>query len=234
MRRNPRLLILAALAATTLAGALAITLPAVAGGSNALALRPGSTLWLTGTSTLHDYEARASQLEVTFACDPARWPAERTGADAIEALIRAQGVSTIDVIVAVTGLKSHKEGLDKNMYKALLAEKHPEIRFHVASYEMGAADSAGLPIAARGALTVAGVEREITIAAHALREGEAMRLRAEVPLLMTDYGVNPPRMMMGTIKTGDRVVVHFDLRLGIGDAQGGAPAAASGPAPGSE
>jgi len=227
MRRNPRLLILAALAATTLAGALAITLPAAAGGSSALAIRPGSTLWLTGTSTLHDYEAKASQLEVTFACDPARWPAERTGADAIEALIRAQGVSTIDVIVAVTGLKSHKEGLDKNMYKALLAEKHPEIRFHVASYEVGAADSAGLPIAARGTLTVAGVERQITITAHALREGEAIRLRAEVPLLMTDYGIKPPKMMMGAIKTGDRVVVHFDLVIAVAEAPP-APASASG------
>jgi len=233
MRRNPRLLILAALAVTTLAGALAITRPATAG-SSTLALRPGSTLWLTGTSTLHDFEAKASKLEVTFTCDPARWPAEPTGADGIEALIRADGVSAIDVIVGVTGLKSGKDGLDKNMYKALLAEKHPEIRFHLADYEVGAADSAGLPVAARGALTVAGVEREITIKAHAARDGEAMRLRAEVPLLMTDFGIKPPKMMMGTIKTGDRVVVHFDLNLEIGEATGGAPAAASGPGSRSE
>jgi len=221
MRRNLRLLVLAALAAATLAGATAAL-----GAGSALALRPGSTLWLTGTSTLHDYEAKATQLDVTFAIDPARPPAAG-GAAAIEGLVRANGVTGTDVVVAVTGLKSGKDGLDKNMYKALLAEQHPEIRFHLAGYQCGGEDSLGLRIESKGTLSIAGADREITIAAHGRRDGENLRLAAEVPLLMTDYGIKPPKMMMGTIKTGNQVVVHFDLVIGIAQ-NAAAPATASG------
>lgn len=183
-----------------------------------LTLRPGSALWLTGTSTVHDFKSQASRLDVTFTCDPALWPAAATGAGAVEGLIRAGGVTAIDVTVGVTGLKSGKQGLDKNMYKALLAAEHPEIRFKVADYQVGAAtDSAGTPIDARGTLTVAGVEREITMSAVAQREGDGIRLRGSVPLLMTQFGVKPPKMMLGAIKTSDKVVVHIDLLIGAAD-----------------
>lgn len=52
-----------------------------------LALQPGSKLWLTGTSTIHDYKSRASQLDVTFTCDPSRWPASAGGADARKSVV---------------------------------------------------------------------------------------------------------------------------------------------------
>ena len=184
-----------------------------------LALQPGSRLWLTGTSTVHDYKSQASQLDVTFTCDASRWPAAVTGADAIDGLIRGDGVTAIDVVVGVTGLKSGKDGLDKNMYKALLAEKHPEIRFKVKTYKVGApGDTAGTSIDAIGTLTVAGVEREITLPAIARREGDTLRLSGSVPLLMTQFGIKPPKMMLGTIKTADKVVVHIDLLIGAADA----------------
>src|SRR5262249_42134905 len=158
-----------------------------------LTLQSGSALWLTGTSTLHDYEAKASQLSVTFRSDPAKWPADRSGADAIEALIRARGVTAIDVVVGVAGLKSGKDGLDKTRYKPLLAERHPEIRFHSTSYEVAEGDSAGMAIATTGLLTVAGTEREITLHARARRAGDQVRLTADVPLLMTQFGIKPPK-----------------------------------------
>ena len=203
---------LAALAALVAGASLAQAAP------GELTLQPGSALWLTGTSTVHDFKSQTSRLDVTFSCDPARGPAATTGAEAIDGLIRAQGVTAIDVVVAVTGLKSGKEGLDKNMYKALLAEQHPEIRFKVADYQVGAAtDSAGTPIDTRGTLTVAGVEREITMSAVARREGDAIRIRGSVPLLMTQFGIKPPKMMLGAIKTSDKVVVHIDLLIGAAD-----------------
>ena len=210
MKRVFGTLILAALAATA---SLAHAEP------GELVLRTGSKLWLTGSSTVHDYSSQASSLEVAFRCDPALWPADATGGDAIEGLIRAKGVTTIDVVVSVTGLKSGKDGLDRNMYKALLAPQHPEIRFTMAGYAIGAvSDSAGTAIDARGTLKVAGVEREILMSATARREGDAVRLRCDVPLLMTQFGIKPPKMMLGAIRTSDKVVVHIDLVIGAGNA----------------
>jgi hypothetical protein len=40
-----------------------------------------------------------------------------------------------------------------------------------------------------------------------------------MPLRMTQFGIKPPTMMMGALRTSDDVVIHFDLLL---DAKDGA------------
>lgn len=203
--------------------ALAATMAHAAG--SGLVLQPGSKLWLTGTSTMHAYTSNATRLDVAFQMAAGTLAA----GESIEKLIRDHAVSNLDVAIPVTGLRSHKEGLDKNLYKALLAEKHPEIRFTMTGYEVTDADSGALAIAARGKLTVAGVEKEIRVAVVAKREAGAMRLTGEVPLMMTQFGIKPPTMMMGAIKTGDGVVIHFDLRIGAGNDRAAAAPAESHP-----
>jgi hypothetical protein len=37
---------------------------------------------------------------------------------------------------------------------------------------------------------------------------------SEVPILMTDYGVKPPTALLGTLRTGNRVLVKFELFVG--------------------
>ena len=206
---------LALMIAALMAAAVAMAVP------SELALQPASKLWLKGTSTVHEYTSTASKLEVTVKTDVARWPGAESGAAAIEDLIRAAGVTSVDVVVPVTGLKSGKDGLDKNMYKALKAETNPEIRFHLSGYQVAAAATAGeTRIDAKGALKIAGVEREVPITATLVRDGEAVRLRGNVPLLMTQFGIKPPTMMMGALKTADAVTVSFDLLLGTTPAVG--------------
>lgn len=211
MRQIQRVLTVA-LAALAFSGSLAQA------GSRELALQPGSKLWLTGSSTVSAYKSQASKLEVTFQHDPARWAAEAKGAEAVDRLIRAGGVTSMNVVVAVKGLHSPKEGLDKNMYKALKAEQYPEIRFRMTGYQVGEGTvPAESKLDAKGVLTVAGVDQEIRMAVTALREGDAVRLRASTPLLMSQFGIKPPKMMLGTLRTADKIVVHFDLLVGAKD-----------------
>jgi polyisoprenoid-binding protein YceI len=200
--------------ARLLAGVVLLAWSAQASAAD-LTLLEGSKLRLTGKSTVHAYESTASRLEVSFKDDDARWTPEVKGAEAVQQVIRAGGVVGMEVTVPVTGLKSGKDGLDKNMYKALLAPKHPEIRFRMAGYEVrqgGSPDE--MAIDAKGTLSVAGVDREVQMLTTAVREGEAVRMRGSVPLRMTQFGIKPPTMMMGTMRTSDEVVVHFDLLIG--------------------
>ncbi|MBI1797486.1 MAG: YceI family protein [Candidatus Eisenbacteria bacterium] len=195
--------------------ALALTAPLASALGAELGLMPGSDLGLKGKSTLHAFEAKASKLDVTFHSDPAAWPAGVTGGEAVERVIRARGVTAMDVVVAVSGLRSGKDGLDKNMWKALLAEKHPEIRFAMQSYEVQDSAATGeMAITAKGPLTVAGVDRDITMAVVAHRDGETVKLHGSVALLMTQFGIKPPTMMLGAIKTADEITVEFDLVIG--------------------
>ncbi|NOT33009.1 MAG: YceI family protein [Candidatus Eisenbacteria bacterium] len=216
MQRSNRL---AMLAVITVAAALSFS-TAWAG---RIELQAGSKLWLDGKSTVHEYKSTAASLKVSFEQDQTKWPTDATGAEAIERFLRAKGITSMDVVVAVTGLHSGKAGLDKNMYKALLAEKHPEIRFRMVSYEIAEGARPGeLAIDATGTLRVAGVERELKMPVTFVRESDTVHLRGSASLLMSTFGIKPPTMMMGTLRTADLVVVSFDLQLESKDAVIGA------------
>lgn len=198
---------------------LVLAAPAARAAANDLAVQAGAKLWLEGTSTIHEYRSEASKLQIVLHEDPARWPADKTGADAIEAMILANGITGMDVVVGVTGLHSGKDGLDRNMYKALKAAQNPEIQFHLGDYAARVADD-HTTIEAKGTLTIAGVQHDVPVTVTASRDGENVRLQGSVPLLMTAYGIQPPKMMLGALKVADAVTVSFDFTIGAG---GGGP-----------
>jgi polyisoprenoid-binding protein YceI len=168
-------------------------------------LDPGSRLWIQGTSTIHDWESKATRLE--FSIEPAV-------EDELESLVRGGGVTAGTLRVPVAEMKSHKDGLDKNMRKALSADRHPMIEFHLVKYTVTAhAGADSFLVKADGKLKIAGVEKPVEIETGARREGAGLRLRGREPVLMSDYGIKPPVMMLGTVKTGNEVMVYFDLLL---------------------
>jgi polyisoprenoid-binding protein YceI len=63
-----------------------------------------------------------------------------------------------------------------------------------------------------GRLTIAGVERSITIAVEGQRlSNGVLRARGSLPIRMTDYGVKPPRPWGGLLRTADKVVIEFEI-----------------------
>lgn len=202
-------------AVATLAFFLIGQTPALSASSQNLTLTPDSALWLVGDSTLHPFTSRTSQLQMTAELDPQTVPG-----DALHAILQKQALKRFDLSIPVNALKSKESGLDKNMYKALKAEACPSIDFRLTHYEMitstlptsqsGAAEQ---PVRASGTLRVACQEKTVTLEANLTPEPAALRIQGQYPLMMTDYGVKPPTIMMGAIKVRDKVVIHYDLRL---------------------
>ena len=188
-------------------------------------LGPKSTLWLEGTSTMHDYEAKAGEVRVTMTRDDAKAAPANVGD--LESLIRDSGIRRVDVEVPVATLKSKKEGLDKNMYKSLKATQHPVIRCQLTSYSVAPSKSGAdtLDLRAEGTLEVAGSKRPVTLAARAWRSGSGLWIVGSQPLKMSDFGIKPPTMMMGTLRVGDRVTVNYRLLLTPNGDTGAVPAA---------
>ena len=168
-------------------------------------LGAGSRVWLEGTSTLHPYESTASQVLLSLVMDPAA-PAAGLADGAA-----AQAPARMTVRIPVAGLKSPHAALDANLRKALKADKYPDIVFAMDGYAVGKGTSPAL--SAKGSLTVAGVAKPETLEAALSRRGDLLVVDGEQPLLMTDFGIKPPTMMLGAIKTGDKVVVKFHLEL---------------------
>jgi hypothetical protein len=180
-------------------------------------VQSGGKLWLQGTSTIHEFKGDASKLTIALHDDTAKWPADKTGPDAIQGLILANGVTGMDVVVGVTGLHSGKDGLDKNMYKALKAEQNPTIRFRMQHYAVtspAAAETLAMRI--DGTLTIAGTEKSVSLVARAWKGEKGEWVDGTQTLNMSEYGIKPPTMMMGAIKVADRVDIHYHLLLAPG------------------
>jgi polyisoprenoid-binding protein YceI len=132
--------------------------------------------------------------------------------DRLQAAAKPGAVEAFDITIKAATLTSPKEGLDKNMHKALKTAEFPDITFKMSRLEPGAA--AGT-LKAIGLLKVAGVEKEVAFAVKTAVTTSTLTVIGEVPLLMTDYGITPPKAMLGMLKTDPKITVTFELTLAL-------------------
>lgn len=162
---------------------------------------------LAGTSNVHEYSASTTTVRVTRL-----QLADRVGDRALWSQVLEPGaLQHFDIAIPTTSLSSPKEGIDKNMHKALKAQEHPEITFRL----LRIASGSGAPgsLSAIGMLQIAGVEREVTLKLETAQKGADLSVKGELPLLMTDYGITPPKAMLGMLKTDPKVTVTFEIVL---------------------
>jgi len=165
-----------------------------------------SRIALAGTSNIHAYTAvttaaRLVRVQVTGAA---------TGDDMWGAIVNNGALESFEIAVPAVTLSSPRDGLDKNMHKALKVTEHPDITFRLSRLERGDAGA----MRGIGVLTIAGVAREVTLPLKTARTGANLTVSGEVQLLMTDYGVTPPKAMLGMLKTDPKVTVTFETVFG--------------------
>ena len=168
------------------------------------------SLELDGDSSLHRYSAKTRDLRAVVHVDDA----SHTSAD-LESNVRAGHVTSVELVARVNGLTSGDAALDRNMWKALKSDKFQAIRFVAERFEVRPPSTSGasMDLAMRCKLSVAGVERTIVMSVNAFRTEGGLRIVGSKDILMTDYGIKPPTMMLGAIKTANLVVVKFDVEL---------------------
>lgn len=157
-----------------------------------------SKMIITGTSTLHDWESEATSITGTA----------KIRLDNEHDII----IDDLNVTVPVTSIKSGKDSMDKNTYNALQYEDHPSISFSLLDYTLEGEDK----IKAIGKLTIAGYTKnvEMTATYQVLNENK-VKFSGELPIDMTDFKIEPPTAILGTIKTGKDVIIKYDVVLGI-------------------
>jgi polyisoprenoid-binding protein YceI len=160
---------------------------------------------IAGTSNLHDYTASTAAVHVTHAQVLAPF-----GVDFWTRLLKPQALA-FDVVVPAASLTSPREGVDRNMHKALKVDRFPDITFHLDHFEAVTGDRA----TAVGLLSLAGVEREVALDLTLEAQGTIIRVHGRTDLVMTDFGIKPPTAMLGMLKTDPRVTVSFDTVFAV-------------------
>ena len=164
---------------------------------------------ISGTSNIHTYTASTSTVRVMRS----QVAAALAGPEFWVEVLKPGAIEAFEVAIPAATLTSPKDGLDKNMHKALKVEEYADITFRLLRFE-----SANKPdgcARAIGMLRIAGVEKEVAIDITTQRRGTTLWVQGNVDMLMTDYGIKPPTAMLGTLKTDPKVTVTFETVLAI-------------------
>jgi hypothetical protein len=171
-----------------------------------LPVRADSKLWLEGTSNVRDWICKATSMEALIAIDA-------SSTDSRDNVAVAKSLRGVDVIVPVRMLKCGDRHMEANMYTALKAPEPPAMSYIVADFELAPTlTDDGLTIEATGKMSIAGIERPVTIRVKTERLPDGTRrARGSVPIRMSDFGIVPPRPWFGILRTGDKVMVQFEI-----------------------
>ncbi|MCK0125191.1 YceI family protein [Gelidibacter sp. F2691] len=157
-----------------------------------------SKLTVSGTSSLHDWDLDAEQQKGQI-------------------VLNSTGEMTIEKLtlqVTAESLKSGKGAMDKNTYKALDTKKHKSINFQLTEVKkMTASGSDNYKVDVVGNLTIAGVTKKQTISMDVQVAGNKVTLKGKKAFKMSDFGIDPPKALLGTITTGDEVTITFHTIL---------------------
>lgn len=149
-----------------------------------------SSMTISGTSTLHDWDSAVEDFTATCKMD---------GDEMQSASFKAK----------VESIKSGTRAMDQNTYNAMDSKKFPNISFTSKSIK-----NDGNFITVSGSLTIAGESKSINLKLKKEQwTAESLNVSGEYTLKMSEYGIDPPRAMLGTIRTGDEVTISFDIAL---------------------
>ena len=161
----------------------------------------GNNIKVSGTSTLHDWTMATGTL---------------TGNAQLQ-LDKSGQIVSIDALtfnLPVNTLKSKDEKLDKNAHEALDAEKYKTITFKFTRSTLTTQGNNKYIIKAVGSLTISGVTNEVHLdAVCVVNSNNSMAITGTKSFNMSEYKIKPPQFMLGTMKTGDKVTIDYNLLL---------------------
>ncbi|WMI68084.1 YceI family protein [Mangrovimonas sp. YM274] len=154
-----------------------------------------STLVVKGTSSLHDWEETAENqkgsLDITT-----------TG---------GLTINNLKIEIEAESLKSGKSAMDKNSYKALKTNKYKYITFELLNtksvQDLG---NGTYKVAAEGNLTISGTTKKVGLDFELALKGNQATLKGSKNIKMTDFNVEPPTALFGTVTTGDALTIEFN------------------------
>lgn len=152
-------------------------------------------LTIYGTSSIHDWEIEASKC---------------TGTAAVE--FNQQQFVTInklDFKVEVAALESGKSAMDDNTVKALKGDKFPYITYELVEIKPHTDGSSNTVFDTKGKLTIAGTTNLVNMKTTIQQINSGLQISGELNIKMTDFQVDPPTAIFGTITTGDDIKINF-------------------------
>lgn len=108
--------------------------------------------------------------------------------------------------------------MNKDLYKTLKGDEYPEIQIELLQVKQlnDAKPGAWSNQLVEAALTIAGVRKTIELSVRAQQtDPDRFHFVSDKNILMTEFGLIPPKALMGTIKVNDLIRIHMDMVVGV-------------------
>jgi polyisoprenoid-binding protein YceI len=156
---------------------------------------------LSGTSNLHDWDmtASAGTSEAAFIIENGK----------------IISLSKMNFSLPAKNLKSGHGAMDKNTYKALKTDANPNISFVLTSATVTSGGGNNYKLSCKGQMTIAGKTNQTNLAANGIYDpaDKSLTVSGVQKMKMTDYGVTPPKALLGTLKTGNDISITYNVKF---------------------
>lgn len=123
-----------------------------------------------------------------------------------------ENFGNLEITVETESLDSGTRGLTRNMHNYLKSGEHPRITFTLNEVTDITMNNGQALIVANGVIQAAGADNPVTmtVLAEVLSEN-SIRFTGEHEMLMSDFGIDPPTAVFGTVRSDDEIVVRYDV-----------------------
>lgn len=163
----------------------------------------GYSMTILGGSNLHDWKETVGRV---------------TGKGTLNWNGNSFDVSGLNIWVLVSSIKGTEGSImDNKTYSALKSDKNPLIVFTQTSpLNAFPADGASHPFSVTGNLSIAGVTKTATLQGQGKSAGKnQMTFTGSHPMKMSDFGIKPPKALLGMLKVTDNVTIQYSVTLDV-------------------
>lgn len=157
-----------------------------------------SSITVSGTSSLHDWDVVSESFSGTIQV------MDFTTAE----------IGGLFVNVPAESLKSGKGSMDNKIYGALKTKKNKDITFKMTEIiSSNKISNSSIELNMKGDLQIAGETRNIPLSIKLTQTGTTVKAEGSYTMKMTEFNVEPPTAMFGTITTGDEITIKFNVNF---------------------
>jgi polyisoprenoid-binding protein YceI len=166
-----------------------------------------STMTIYGSANVTDWEAKVNTIRGEISI--------RNGDQTDFTDADPSWLKSVRISMPVEDIDSDSRRMNNNMHGYLKKDQHPAITYRLVEVqELALAGNPGIVLTVRGIVTAAGVEKEIVHDVEIVRnESGGLVVSGSQDLLMTDFGIDPPTAMLGSIRSRDEMTITFELHL---------------------
>jgi len=156
------------------------------------------TLKIKGTSNIHDWEMEAEEVSGTAVV--------LFGDNSLD------NFEQVNVTVRSKKIESGKRIMNNKTYDALEADDHPGIHYELISVSDLKTSGNQFSGKATGKLEIAGESSIMTTPFEGkIMDDNTFQVNGTFSLQMTDFNIDPPKAMLGSLKTGNQVTLNYEF-----------------------